>query len=494
MNKILEQKSKEKKNPNPCVEFSDADSTRKDVGHLSFSEMVHKYIDDNKDGAGAVQGMRDLAARIGIDYESFRKMVNRRRPVKERDFVVGVAAVLGMSSLETIDAIKAYNPCMGTFDIDNNERDKFLVERLDWHPGENRIEVLDSMLQLNHFPPLEIPGRKDKPVEYPYKMLKKGVTSACDFTYQTDPYDSLETEYQPQNYKVYAWMLLDAGNRGYRLTVDDSAYSVERIPALNGEWLMNYKSPAESGEFMTCFEQLQDMKDREIRRLCGYLFDTRNYAGGDYQGRYSAEFRNGGLHVYYEKYNYTIPELNEYYMMEYIDGTFRLSVSNGSRFMFLKAGDEDCRNFFGKKDPRVTESYTSEEEIEAAFLDKKSQRDPDYVRLRRGAYRTMRKKVEDIVRDLRDRKQFIRHLNYIWDDEDRVCQYYEVEKEYGCWEDECEMIAEKDSAEFTNDEGKVVTVTLAELKRAFELGYHDLHEILEAKNRRGSVDNIFSGV
>lgn len=46
----------------------------------------------------------------------------------------------------------------------------------------------------------------------------------------------------------------------------------------------------------------------------------------NYHERIGAGIHNGRIHIFYETYNYRVPELNEYYLFEYIDGVYRLTV------------------------------------------------------------------------------------------------------------------------------------------------------------------------
>lgn len=91
----------------------------------------------------------------------------------------------------------------------------------------------------------------------------------------------------------------------------------------------NYRDIVETGDFKDFFLELQRNAKKEQRYMDNLLNDTRNYGE-----RIGAGIRDDMIYIYCEKYNYEIPERNEYYLMEYIKGKFSLSVYEKSVFMY----------------------------------------------------------------------------------------------------------------------------------------------------------------
>ena len=90
-------------------------------------------------------------------------------------------------------------------------------------------------------------------------------------------------------------------------------------------------------------------------------------------------------------------------------------------------------------------------------------------------------------------KRFIRHLDYIYDDRDRVCQFFEVEKEFQCTLDAeygDMMSAGVDASNFHFEDCGTVHITLKDLYTAFELGFTSINEICRVKKKLGSIDKI----
>ena len=309
-----------------------------------------------------------------------------------------------------------------------------------------------------------------------------------------DPYESLSTAYDFHRYRCVATMWLDdtQNNKQYKLTAKpDGEYFLEISPWPDAPEtpFHAFKSIDETDEFKDCFLELQSMAKIEQRHMEEYLNDTRNY----YE-RISAGILHDSIHVYFEKYNYTIPERNEYYLMEYIDGIYRLSVSHNSQFMSKYLTSREYREHYGKAESQLFETYDTIEEIEAlSNSHHRPQESKEVIMLRIKAYKKMQIVVDKCLEQLRERTVFIRNLERIWDDQDRVCAYYGLEEEFQCkLDDECGdfMTAELESADIIDSDGQKVTVTLSDLRRAFELGFKDAAEICRVIRKKGSIESV----
>ena len=52
---------------------------------------------------------RELAQRVGINYEMFRKILNKTKPNQPRDCIIAICAALFLSEYETNDALFYYD-------------------------------------------------------------------------------------------------------------------------------------------------------------------------------------------------------------------------------------------------------------------------------------------------------------------------------------------------------------------------------------------------
>ena len=314
---------------------------------------------------------------------------------------------------------------------DYDPRDEMLMDILDEQTQcFLTIDEINQKLSGKFFPELDIiDHRKKKDIikpEYPFRVIKTSVECRTDELIYGDPYDSLDTAYK-RLCRIYAFMWLDDnGRKGYELCAEpDGFLSCTEYP-MRGEWYHKYDSPENSGIFKNCFIELQRRAMAEKKRIAEPLNDTRNY-----HERISAKVIKNELHVFYETYNYTVPELGEYYLMDYVNGEYTLYVSHKSRFMRYYLSEQEYLDLFGKISDKYDEHYSSGEQIESAIASASTDR-KEIIRLRVRAYRNAQDKINSLIDRLRSGKAHIRNLKEIYDNELDVLSYYKVDKAYQC--------------------------------------------------------------
>lgn len=464
-----------------------------------FSNFIKvKRKMENRSNGKPGLSTKELAGRVGISPEMFRKILNKQKPNQSRDCIIAICAALKLDVDDTNKAlwIYQYMPKLN----EDNPRDNQIIEALDVGFDEDiSVGTVNDRLQREGYSPLEIiksRARKGKETclisqkAFPYEIKRKNVRTLL----YGDPYESLSTSYDFRRFKCVATMWLDdtLNQKQYKLTAKPGGeYFLEISPWPDAPEtpFRSFKSLDETDEFRDCFLELQSMAKREQRHIEEYLNDTRNY----YE-RISADILHDSIHVYFEKYNYKIPERNEYYLMEYIDGIYRLSISHNSQFMSKYMTSEEYREHYGKAELMLVKTYDSIEEIEALYNSPHlPQESKEVLMLRKNAYKNMQLVIDKYLEQLRSRIVFVRNLYYIWDDQDRVCAYYGLEKEFQCrLDDECGdfMTAELESADIIDSNGQKVTVNLSDLKRAFELGFKDTVEICRVIRKKGSIESV----
>lgn len=470
---------------------------------ISFSNFIKdkRKLEKNSKGKDGLS-TKELAERVGISHEMFRKILNKQKPKQSRDCIIAICAALKLDVEDTNEALRIYQ-YMPKLDEDS-PRDNLIIQVLNGDfDGDISVDAVNVRLQQNGYPILDIVksrARKGKETSlvyqkaFPYEVRRKNVRTLVDNMLYGDPYESLSTAYDFHRYRCVATMWLDdnLNKKQYKLTAElDGKYFLEILPFPDAPEIpfRSFKSLDETGEFRDCFLELQSMAKSEQRHMEEYLNDTRNY----YE-RISAGILNDSIHVYFEKYNYAIPERNEYYLMEYIDGIYRLSVSHNSQFMSKYLTSGEYREHYGKAESMLVQTYDSIEEIEAlSNTHHLPQESKEVLKLRKIAYRKMKLVIDKYLDKLRARIVFVRNLERIWDDQDRVCAYYGLEKEFRCkLDDECGdfMTAELESADIMDSDGQKVIINLSDLRRAFELGFKDAAEICRVIRKKGSIDSV----
>ena len=221
------------------------------------------------------------------------------------------------------------------------------------------------------------------------------------------------------------------------------------------------------------------------------LNDTKNY-----KERISAGIKDDAFYIFAETFNYLVPETGEYYLYEKIGSAVRLSVYKSSEFMHCSVSEQTYQMAFGKNKNELIAQYMSIEEIEQAVKNSKYYDSP-LLRCRLKNFEHLTQLAASLKQDIIDRKKFVRRLDYIYEDKDRVCQFFSVDKDFQCVLDDeygDMMTATIDHADFRLSDGSSIIITLQDLYDAFELGFNDIQEICRVKQRTGSVKAVLKSV
>ncbi len=468
------------------VEYSPRDKN-------AFSKYIKEKRVEFNDENGKNISTKELGKMVGIDYEMFRKILNQQKPTKKRDCIIAICVALQLLPGEIDEALNLYQ-YMPALD-EQNPRDMFIMEKLKAHVT---VAGLNAALIKTGFPGLDIQdkrnGNKKKDsvtIKHPAtcKIMEMKVRTPVAEYYHGDPYDSLCTLYDPYNYKETGDMVIkDIKNKKYVHLVasnDGTIFSED----LNGEWNhKNYKNLDEAGEYKSFFQELQHAVMLERKRLLNILNDTRNY-----QVRTSARLIEDEICVFSERFNYSLPEMNEYYLMRLSKGKYKLFVYNESAFMSWYLSEKTFKACYGGSIPKAIETYESVQQIEQLLADKDRYSDDTIkLQMRKRAFESLQKNVDDMYEGLKNGKILIQSLDYIYDNPYDVLRYYNLEKDYECKYDEeyPEIIGCLPSKEYYLPGGGRVDVTLEDIQHAFELGYESIEQICELKAKLGSVEAV----
>ncbi len=438
---------------------------------------------------------RELAERVGIDYEMFRKILNMNKATKKRDCIIAICAALKLDSEETDKALELYQ-YMPRLDAEN-PRDDFLIGILEEQfTNYLTIHEINQRLIRNGFPELDIIDRRSstKPVSEresaPYKLLEKRVRIYSDDLILGSQYDSLEAEYSIKRYRCAAEMWLDdiKEKKIYHLT---AFHSNTYLMEAHGNGLFDvkaYKEIEDAGVFKDYYHELKAMVKHELKKMYAIMNDTRNY-----QTRLSAGIKNDSLYVYAETFNYVIPEINEYYLFEYNNGEAVLSVLHSSEFMRCHLDPKEYALIYGNSRNTPIAQYRSIEEI--ISNDNSDVHTSRYLLISRSRYfENLKRQADSLISDIKTQKRHIRNLDLLYNDnKDRVCEFFGVEREFQCTMDSEYgdiMLAGKRSAEFLFADCGTVQITLEDLYKAFELGFSNINEICRIKKKLGAIEKI----
>ncbi len=465
---------------------------------------------------------KELAQRVGINYEMFRKILNKTKPNQPRDCIIAICAALFLSEYETNEALFYYDN-LPRLDDTPGCREYYIIQTLQGNiVRENDFKFLDQSvaavnetLRYYDFSELRLSNKiKSKEskivVQSDEEVDQYPITTEIRtnrFSFQ----DSLCDRYHPNQYRVETQMeimypenmrcLLKYESRGNSFTkYEQDGEGFRNIPEIVNE---------DSELFLRYFNIIKDTNLRELRSCYEVAFDTRNHGL-----RQSAKYSKGKIELYSEKYNYIQPERNEYFYGEIIDGTFTFTIQKESRFMERYLSADDFKKYYPYK-KKEERDYRNKKKEELKNYCKSKQWDSDVEWFYLQEFKSMKNHLDNLKNSLIDKKQFIRSYDDYFSGEDqwRIYEYYNVSNEFGCVVKtkkskvykEYDPFAEKNGLddglpigtflgyhertwfEPTKDEAtlkyknKTVNVNTSELKLAFEMGIDNLDEICRLK-------------
>lgn len=440
-----------------------------------------------KRDALSLEAIADL---VGLTTEVLRKKIYQQRPMT-RDCLIAICAAHGMDS-DMTSRILVKNDMPG-LDV-NLDRDDAIIDALEERPKQKQgtplpVTEINKVLADRNLPELVIVERKNtqlskKTASLPYRIVREYVQTFDE----SDRYDSFATAYAFQ-YFCHATVILDCGaSRMIRMTLfPDGSCRIDDSNAPDPGLPVHIYSESEAGELAPYYARLKVSARKKLRELDSILFDSKNY-----RGRISALLTNDLIHVFYEEYNYGSPETNEYFLMEYVDGHYQLTIAHRSLFMQRYLSDTDYRKHYGTPDDNTVCSYSSEEEIVARLDKASSYHQKDRLKRRLSVYRRLQKKVSECLDQLRNREIFIQNIEAIWDNPADVLSYYKIEEAYGVVRDPeyNEIIHANSTAELTGEDGLPVPVSFEDITRAFELGFEDISQICRVIKAQGSIEAV----
>ena len=475
----------------------DIDDSDKDLRFSKFiKKKIEQYNEDNKNK----MTIKKLGEMLGIDYGMFRRKITKDKPIRERDCIIAICVVLQLSPGEIDAALDLYdmqplNP--------KDERD-VLIESLVLKAVLNKTYDLnyirlDYHLRSMGFSELVIQKHKNdtssnktkmKRKTSPYKVIKDACVSSPEENelYYSSRYDSLSTEYDPSEIVMTGRMLLaDSQGKQYLLKTSTTGWLSSKS---SGKKTKYYDSIDDTGDFKEYFIKLDSRVKLEWFRVLNILKDTRSY-----RGRASAKIINDKLCIFTEEYNYTVPELNEYFVMTRTNGEYELKVYNESSFMQYYLDPEKYKRLYNQNPIEAKETYNSIEQIESLIrsINKLSVK-YNRLRLRMRVFNDLKKTVDDLFQNIKKEKVLINNPDEIFGDnaEWKILKYYKLEKDF-VYEhtqfNDGERIKYYPDKDYIKN-GQVINISHVDLRDAYKLGLKSFEDVLRIKSEFGSIKAI----
>ena len=439
---------------------------------------------------------RELSERVGIDYEMFRKILNKHKPNQPRDCIIASCAALFCSVEETNKALFYYDDMPG-LDATEGCRDYFIIQALEGNIGREHdynyiskgVESVNNTLDNNKFSLLRL-SNKTKSIERQI-VLNGGDSSRINwissekFSNREEYHSSLSEFYKPYNYGVSTVMEVEL-NGGIQYLSRKSNRS--SIYVKNRNDLFPKILDEQTKLFIKFSSSLNDANLRELKKCYEILYDTRNWGL-----RKCAKLKDEGIVVYCEKFNYNIPERNEYFYAEIKDGIYTFSICESSMFMKEYLSINEFKQYYSHKkrsNESVVKTFHSLEEIKE-FFKKMNSFSIELQRSYLANFISMKSSLEELHDNLKNRKEFIRNFNDIFGDEPNMIYiFFDVQKEFDCIEEELDIVCRKKDAVF-EFEDKKITLSREDLIVAFELGIDDIEEVISLKIKHQDLNKIY---
>lgn len=436
----------------------------------------------------------EIANKLGIGKDMLQKRINKQKPARERDFVIALCAVLGMNSFQTSDALQAYSFDMHVLDTENPRDDLIIdyLEELEDDPGN----VIDLNLRLTEagLPKLHIIDSrgKNKGVDEMscLSVDRSRILRRTDRIYDYgNRYESSLKHRYDTGVECEVSYMLNNQEDSIRYILTARTGKMLRLETWSRETgfmnSTNYCLPSESGDMEPYFRELIQLVKKRTEAVYATQFDSRNYCN-----RLSANIKDYRIHIFYEEYNHSVPERNEYYLMEYVDGHLQLSIAKQSMFMeeYLDANTYAQRY---KKIKASRRTYKSLQEILDLVNEPGiSSYNRDILSMRISAFKHLQKKVLKCLEDLRHGRKYVRDCKDIFDSPTQLISFYSLEKEFDCYYEETgELVANKKTAS-VSVEGKMILITVEQLERAFTLGFDNIEQIAHVIEKNGDFDVV----
>ena len=486
---------------------------------MSFVDYIRVLSDGKLSKSGEIRvKTRELSERVGIDYEMFRKILNRRKPNQPRDCIIAICAALFCSAEETNKALFYYDDMPG-LDFTEGCRDFFIMQALEGNIGKENdrdyiskgVELVNETLKLNEFSLLRLSNKtktEEANIIAPNDRIEDIISEA--YSLREKYYSSLGIYYKPDNYSVTTQIKVLDNKKIHHLVKKSNTEDVFELKY--DERFPTYIRP--EADLEKKYESiLDDSNKRELSRCYEVMFDTKNWGF-----RKSAKLKDESIVVYGEQFNHKIPERHEYFCAEINNGQFKFSVLNNSMFMKEYLTVNEFKNYYSHKQnghKSELKIFYSIEEIKEYF--KKNHKYFFEVQYSYLSYFTeMKKSLEELLNDIKNKKQFIRdYQDLLGDDPNMIFYFFEVENEFECFEKEktfpvykeydpfeeklglsdgieigtylgenkyVEIVCKKEEAIFEIENKKMI-LTREDLITAFELGINNIEEVIKLKHK-----------
>lgn len=461
-----------------------------------FDEMLKAYIDPNNEYGEPVLTKKEIGERLGISQSLFQKRINWEKPSTCRDTVIAICMILKADLPVINEALYLHN--MPGLDPDYS-RDAGLLEIVyNYSEKPLTLDIINERLRIKNIDPLYIPHRGNKKVNtsrLSYKVLGKKARIFEDDLQHREIYNSLCLDYHPSLYRIQAEMWIEdikdksqyelsAYTDGYRFSKNDKIeFMIAPVDKAGYVDIFKRKTCDPNGEYYIAFREMSDMLEMKLRVCLSCLIDTRNY-----KERISARIMNDELHIFCETFNYSIPELGEYYLTDYFSGEYKMYKSKDSMFMKWYLSPKEYKKYYST--PIKHQPIDLNRKIEN---NSRNYFEKEKLHIEKKLFDKQKKSIEELYRKLINGKIKIRNIECLDDNPYSTITYYGLDEMFEYTEEMTEdkillNIGKESIIIPVNNEN--IKITPDDVCFGFELGCEDIQAIAQLKQKYKNLKNV----
>lgn len=492
---------------NERITIRDEQIDNKESLSVFFRKAGERLQEEMGEGVGKLYKQEIIAQRLDISVEQLRKKIYRKETDRlTRDWIIAICVAYGCSPEMTDYAL---NLCGEPTLDDSNVREAFIYDFVCEH-NLNPANLKDFNYALSNIcqRPLDTGTKRKKnsrdcDIEGESKKLPFGEMVDIHEIIDCDGFGakSIRNKYYPHA-KSWTYGYVTIAGEKMEIQVDSNGECqiqkyIEGVCSETDE-RVHY---SQSGIYQPyCYELFQRSKSNK-KQLDAVINDTKNYGN-----RFGVGIYNNSIYIFYEEFNYDVPELNEYFMMEYINGEYILTIRNHSAFMQKYLSEAEYFEYYAEPDLSLNERYESIEDIKEKTLWKSGkQYEKGVFQDRVNLYKRLQKILEEKRQELRDGILVVQSEKDIGGignllDFYGLCEHFacKLQGEWAGMEEVYNMLfkMKKDyfptveTATVEDKKGNKYLIKLEEIIRAFELGFDDVEQICSVINEKGSIEQV----
>lgn len=443
-----------------------------------FRDYIERKLREASDREGDKITRQIISDRTGITVQMVKKIINRGKHTRKRDSVIAICRAIDLDLAETNEALKRYpmlllNPMdMRDLVIIQGIRKGVDVARLNValnKAGFNALNVSRGGSQGSEDPDLHYYARNEV-LEKEYSELRHDVKVWRET--KSDNRVELSSLYDPEAFRYEGYIDLKRQSDGKVISI--------KYPrsVLFEEYAQIYEDDYD--EELQVYDALLNYTiDEKMGYIKVIMDDTRNFGH-----RYYAKVVDAELVVYGEWFNAKEPERDEYFQVFIKGGKTVFSSTKRSVFLPHYLGKR-YKRIYGAGDVEIGEiRYDNIQSISEAAVSKTNGHKAEIAKRLLQYMEDMVKGAERLVEELAERKAVIYEpFNY-----EEVIRVFGLEEALNCIvsEETDDLAPQKKSATLAGR----IEITLDEFYRCAELGVLSVEEVVQVKDRYGSIEGL----